>query len=172
MAADLPAKRKAQTQEVERSLEELSRWMDGLFRIPGTGWRIGLDAIAGIIPGLGDIATSLISFYILIGGVRYRVPKITLLRMSLNIGIDYLIGLIPFVGDFLDIFWKSNKMNLELLKSRATVSAAEAHSGRTSDWLFVGAIISVLTLMLTSTVIVTFYSMYYVLQQVSQMIRG
>ena len=60
--------------EVERSLEQLSYVMDGLFRIPGTGWRIGLDAIVGLIPGVGDFATIAVSLYILAAGVRYRVP--------------------------------------------------------------------------------------------------
>src|ERR1051325_5362596 len=81
--------------EVERSLDQLSLWMDGLFRIPGTGWRIGLDAIVGLIPGIGDFATTAVSLYILAAGVRYRVPKVTLLRMATNIGLDYPLGAVP-----------------------------------------------------------------------------
>ena len=118
--------------------------MDDMFRVPVLGWRFGLDALLGLIPVLGDTSTSLVSLYILAAAVRYRVPKITLLRMGLNIGIDYVVGSIPLIGDFADAWWKSNRMNLELLRKRATVSAAEARSGRTSDWLFVGGIILVL----------------------------
>ena len=109
--------------EIEQSLDQLSRWMDGLFRIPGIGWRFGLDALVCLIPGVGDTATSLVSFYILAAGVRYRVPKVTLLRMGLNIAIDYVIGSIPVVGDIFDFAWKSNEMNVALLRKRATVSA-------------------------------------------------
>src|SRR5258705_1107128 len=135
----------AQVGEVEQSLERLSWLMNDLFRVPGLGWRFGLDALVGLIPGLGDTATSLVSFYILAAGVRYRVPKITLLRMGLNIGIDYLLGSIPLVGDIFDAFWKSNQMNVALLKDRATVSSAEAkRGGRLSDWLFLGLIVTVL----------------------------
>ena len=105
-----------QTVEIEASLDQLSRWMDGLFRIPGVGWRFGLDALIGLIPGLGDTATSLVSFYVLAAGVRYRVPKITLLRMGFNIAIDYVLGSVPIVGDAFDMFWKSNQMNVELLR--------------------------------------------------------
>src|SRR5215210_1580448 len=105
--------RKPETVEVERSLDRLSHLLDGLFRIPGTGWRFGLDAIIGLIPGVGDMLTSLASFYILASGVRYRVPKVTLLRMGLNIGIDYLVGVVPVVGDMFDFVWKSNEMNVE-----------------------------------------------------------
>ena len=118
--------------------------MDEVFRVPVLGWRFGLDALLGLIPGLGDTSTSLVSFYILAAAVRYRVPKITMLRMGLNIAFDYVIGSLPVVGDVADAWWKSNRMNLELLRKRATVSAAEARSGRASDWLFVGGIIVVL----------------------------
>src|SRR6185503_18363472 len=122
--------------KIEDSLERLSWLMDDLIRVPGLGWRFGLDAIVGLIPGFGDTATSLASFYILVSAVRYRVPKVTLLRMGLNLGIDYLLGSLPLVGDLFDAWWKSNHMNLDLLRERATVSAEEARQGSMSDWLF------------------------------------
>jgi len=115
--------------------------MDDLIRVPGLGWRFGLDALIGLIPGFGDTATSLVSFYILVNAVRYGVPKITLLRMGLNIAIDYAVGSLPLVGDFVDAWWKSNQRNLDLLRKRATVSAEEARSASAGDWLFVGGII-------------------------------
>ena len=61
----LPAREERSRAEVERSLEQLSYLMDGMFRIPGTGWRVGLDAIVGLIPGVGDFATTAVSLYIL-----------------------------------------------------------------------------------------------------------
>ena len=143
--------------DVERSLDQLSRLMDGLFRIPGTGWRVGLDAIVGLIPGVGDFATTAVSFYILAAGVRYRVSKATLLRMAANIGIDYLLGAVPVVGDLFDVAWKSNQMNVELLRRRASVTPEEATSGRASDWLFLGVILVVLLLMLVGSVAVSLW---------------
>ena len=143
--------------EIEESLDQISRWMDGLFRIPGVGWRFGLDAIIGLVPGIGDTATTLVSLYILAAGVRYRVSKATLLRMGLNIGIDYLVGSSPVVGDLFDAVWKSNQMNVELLRRRATVPAVEARKGRLSDWLFVGVIAFFLIAMLVGSVAVTLY---------------
>jgi hypothetical protein len=143
--------------EVERSLDQLSRLMDGLFRIPGTGWRIGLDAIVGLIPGVGDIATTAVSFYILAAGVRYRVSKVTLLRMAANIGVDYLLGAIPVVGDLFDAAWKSNQMNVELLRERASVSAEEAAHGRASDWLFLGVIMLGLLALLVGSIAVSLW---------------
>jgi hypothetical protein len=129
---------------IEDSLNRLGWLMDDLIRVPGLGWRFGLDAIVGLIPGFGDTATSLVSFYILGAAVRYRVPRVTLLRMGMNIGIDYILGSLPLVGDIFDAWWKSNQMNLELLRTRATVSAGEARKGTLSDWLFVGLMIFLL----------------------------
>jgi hypothetical protein len=131
--------------------------MDDLFRIPGLGWRFGLDALIGLIPGFGDTATSLVSFYILIAGVRQRVPKITLLRMGLNVAIDYVVGSLPVVGDIADAWWKSNSKNLDLLKKRATVSSEEARSGRMSDWVFVGGIILGLIALAVGSALVSLY---------------
>src|SRR5215210_6480436 len=118
-----------QKAHVDKSIERLGWIMDDLFRIPVLGWRFGLDALVGLIPGLGDTGTALVSFYILASAVRYRVPKITMLRMGLNIGIDYVLGAVPFVGDLFDAVWKSNQMNVELLRRRATVSKEEAGKG-------------------------------------------
>lgn len=142
---------------VETSLERLSWLMDDLFRVPVLGWRFGLDALIGLIPGFGDTATSLVSFYILAAAVRYRVPKVTLARMGLNIAFDYLAGSIPFVGDLADAAWKSNHKNIDLLKKRATVSAEEARSGRVSDWLFVGGIILGLIALALASAFVSLY---------------
>ena len=133
-----------------------------MFRVPVLGWRFGLDALVGLIPGFGDTSTSLVSFYILVSAVRYRVPKITLLRMGLNIAIDYLVGSLPVVGDLVDAWWKSNRMNLDLLRKRATVTAAEARSGRASDWLFVGGIILVLITLALGSAVLSLYLLYLI----------
>jgi hypothetical protein len=154
--------------EVEESLETLSHWLDDVVRIPGLGWRFGLDSIVGLIPGVGDTATTLVSFYILAAAVRYRVPKITILRMALNIAIDYVVGAIPLVGDLFDFAWKSNRINMNLLRTRATVSADEAKSAKTSDWLFVGAIMLVLLLILFGSIAVSIYLLSILWQSLFQ----
>jgi len=131
--------------------------MDDLFRVPILGWRFGLDALVGLIPGFGDTSTALVSFYILAAAVRHGVPKITLLRMGLNIGFDYLLGSLPIVGDVADAWWKSNQKNIALLRKRATVSAEEARAGSMSDWLFVGGIIVVLVALGITSAVVSVY---------------
>src|SRR5215475_12040788 len=124
--------------QIERELEVLSQLMDNQFRIPVLDWRFGLNAIIDLIPEFGDIATTIVALYILVSAVRYRVPKITLLRMAINIGIYFLGGTVPFVGYLFAVWWKPNIRNLNLLRKRATVSAEEARKARKGDWLFVG----------------------------------
>src|SRR5256885_4327052 len=137
---DSPVLRPSSVQ-VERELEVLSQIMDNQFRLPVLGWRFGLNAIIDLIPEFGDIATTIVALYVLVSAVRYRVPKVTLLRMGLNIAIYFVGGLIPLAGDVFAIWWKPNIRNLNLLRRRATVSAEQARHGRSSDWLFVALIV-------------------------------
>lgn len=153
--------------EVQESLERLGWVMDDLFRIPVLGWRVGLDALAGLIPGFGDTATSLVSFYILAAGVRYRVPKITLARMGLNLAIDYVLGSLPLVGDLFDAWWKSNQRNVDLIRERATVSAEEVRQGRISDWIFVGVLIVGLIALAVGAAFVSFYLLVALLRLIA-----
>jgi Domain of unknown function (DUF4112) len=159
--------RRTRTVEIEQSLDQLSRMMDGLFRIPGVGWRFGLDALVGLIPGVGDTATTVVSFYILAAAVRYRVPKITLLRMGLNIGLDYVFGSVPVVGDLFDAWWKSNQKNVQLIRERATVSAEDARRGRISDWLFLVLIVLVLLALLLGSLAVAFFILSFIAERLS-----
>lgn len=153
--------------EIEESLDRLGWVLDDLFRIPVLGWRIGLDAIVGLIPGVGDTATTVASLYVLGSAVRYRVPKVTLLRMGLNLGIDYVLGSLPLVGDLFDAWWKSNQKNVALLRQRATVSASEAREGRISDWLFVGMIMVLLVLLAIGAALVSFYLLAMLFQSLA-----
>jgi hypothetical protein len=160
---DRATKRPTQVQ-IDRELELLSRWMDSQFRIPVLGWRFGLNAIIDLVPGIGDTATSLVALYVLVSAVRYRVPKVTLLRMGLNIAIYFVVGLVPWAGDLFDAWWKPNLRNLALLRRRATISAVDRAKGRMSDWLFVGLIITVLLGMLFGALAVSFFILRFIAQ--------
>lgn len=151
--------------EIEESLESLSKYLDGLFKIPGTGWKFGLDSLIGLIPNVGDIATSLVSFYILVAGVRYGVPKITILRMAFNIGLDYIVGSIPFLGDAFDFFWKSNKQNMDLIRERGTGHG----KGTTGDWIFVIAIILILLGLLIGSIFISLFILGFLGYQIGQL---
>jgi len=148
--------------QIERELEVISQLMDNQFRVPVIGWRFGLNAIIDLIPEVGDIATTIVALYILVSAVRYRVPKITLLRMGMNIAIYFIGGLVPFAGDLFDAWWKPNIRNINLLRSRATVSAEEARRGRTSDWLFVAVIVGALLALLFGSLAMTIFVFWYV----------
>jgi hypothetical protein len=153
--------------QIEKELDVLSQVMDNRFRLPILGWRFGLNAILDLIPGVGDTSTTLVACYILASAVRYRVSKVTLLRMGLNIAIYFLVGLIPWIGDAFDAWWKPNIRNISLLRRRATVSAEEAKRGRTSDWLFVWAIIGTLVALLFGSFAVTALILWYVARSIN-----
>ena len=148
--------------QIERELEVLSQVMDNQFRIPVLGWRFGLNAIIDLIPQFGDVATTIVALYVLVSAVRYRVPKITLLRMGVNIAIYFVVGLIPLAGDLFVAWWKPNIRNIDLLRRRATASAAEAKRGRTSDWVFVALIVGGLLALLFGSIALTLFFLWYV----------
>lgn len=150
--------------EIEESLESLSRYLDDWVKIPIIGWRFGLDALVGLVPGVGDTLTSFASFYILIAGVRYGVPKITILRMAFNVGLDYAVGAIPVLGDAFDFVWKANRKNMDLLRTRATGKGA----GTTSDYVFVVAIIAVLIAILIASIAASLYILSVVFERIFQ----
>jgi len=145
--------------QIERSLDDLSRYLDGLFRVPGTTWRFGLDSLIGLVPNIGDTLTLFPSLYILVAGVRYGVPKITLLRMAANLGVDYIVGSIPVIGDAFDFVWKANQKNMDLIRTRAT----GRNLGTTSDYVFVFGLIGVLLLLLLGSIAASVYILYYFL---------
>jgi hypothetical protein len=95
----------------------LSFILDEYFRIPGTKYRIGLDGVLGLLPGIGDTLGMLLSAYILFEATRLGVPRPTRLRMAANIALDTLVGAIPLLGDVFDVAWKANKKNIALLNA-------------------------------------------------------
>jgi len=153
---------KPTTVQIERELEVLTQIMDNQFRIPVLGWRFGLNAIIDLIPEFGDIITTIVALYILVSAVRYRVPKITLLRMGLTIAIYFIVGLVPFFGYLFDVWWKPNVRNLNLLRERATVSGEQAKRGRTSDWVFVAVIVGVVATLFVGSIVLTISIWWYI----------
>lgn len=146
-----PTRAREGATSVDPSIERLSHWMDSAFEIPGLKWRFGLDAILGLIPGLGDTLTSLISVYVLTSAAKHGVPKITLARMGLNLCIDYVIGAIPFIGDVFDVWFKANNRNMALLRRAVAASPPDQRRMNRGDWLFViGVIAAVLTVLIAA----------------------
>jgi hypothetical protein len=98
-------------------LEALSQLMDSLFEVPGTRVRIGLDALLGLVPILGDLLSQVISSYIIWEARQLGVSRFTMARMIGNSMIDTVIGMIPFAGDAFDVVFRANLKNLALLKA-------------------------------------------------------
>ena len=95
---------------------DLARLYDDAFRVPILGIRIGIDALIGLIPGVGDMAGGILGGYGLVVGYRLGAPFPVMLRMLLNIAIDVLVGSVPLLGDIFDAVWKSNTKNRRLLE--------------------------------------------------------
>lgn len=99
-----------------RRLEALARLLDAAFEIPFTRFRVGLDAVVGLVPGWGDVLSGLASGYIVIEAWRLGVSASTLLRMLGNIALDVLLGSVPALGDLFDVGWRANIRNVALLE--------------------------------------------------------
>lgn len=111
-----------------RRVRAVSSLLDSSIRVPGTDYRVGLDPILGILPGVGDSVATLISLYIVLEAVRADVPASTLLRMLLYVGVDAVIGSIPVLGTVFDAAWKANEWNARLLASHLEDQRATAEA--------------------------------------------
>jgi hypothetical protein len=124
------------TPQQERRLEGLRRiaeLLDNAFRVPGTSYRVGLDPIVGLLPGIGDLISPLFAIGMLLQARELGVPKVVQARMVINVAIDALVGAVPVLGDLFDFAWKANDMNLSLLE----LHAREERRGSRADYAFV-----------------------------------
>jgi Domain of unknown function (DUF4112) len=108
------AELKRRDQAVAR-LRRLAKLLDSQFRVPGVGIRIGIDAVLGLIPVVGDAASALIGAYLIVEAYRLGVPRWALLRMVANLAVDTAIGAIPFAGDLWDFVFRANDRNMQIL---------------------------------------------------------
>jgi hypothetical protein len=114
---------------------EILAWLlDNSIPIPGTGRRIGLDAVVGLVPGLGDLLSGGLGLLVVIRGVQRGLPRVVLAHMLANVAIDFVAGAIPVIGDAFDLWFKSNARNVDLLRRHSANRAAST----TADWAFFG----------------------------------
>lgn len=107
---------RAEVEAAVARLNTIARLMDSLFAIPGTRIRLGLDAIIGLVPVVGDVLAQIIAGYIIWEAKQLGVSKLTLWRMAANTLIDTAIGAVPIVGDAFDVAFRANMKNLRLLQ--------------------------------------------------------
>jgi len=120
-----------------RRLRRISHLLDNAIPIPGTKYRIGLDPILGLIPGGGDVIGSTFAGYVVFKSAQMGVPQETLVKMAANIVFDTVAGTVPVAGDLLDVAWKANVKNIELLDAHL----GSPEPGKKADWLFVAALL-------------------------------
>ncbi|HEV8184482.1 MAG TPA: DUF4112 domain-containing protein [Chthoniobacterales bacterium] len=152
----------------KQAVEPLFRWiallMDNLVRVPGTKVRFGIDPLIGLIPGLGDTGSAMVSALALIQAARHGLPKIVLARMSVNILLNELIGIVPVVGDAFSFWFKSNARNHELVKQHI----AGARRASRGDWIFVFGVLVLLAVVVCIGIAVSLF----VLQQLLTLVNG
>ena len=157
-----------ESKESPQALEPLFRWiallMDNLIRVPGTKFRIGIDPLIGLIPGIGDTGSALVSAVALIQAARRGLPKIILARMATNILLNELIGIVPVVGDAFSFWFKSNARNHRLIKE----FTGGGRTASRSDWVFVFGILIALGVLVCVGIVVSLF----VLQQLIRLVSG
>lgn len=97
-------------------LELLANLLDAAIVIPGTRVTFGIDALAGLVPGIGDVATGLVSLWIVKEAHRLGAPRDVVVKMVVNCAIDVLVGSVPVAGDVFDVLWRANIRNVALLR--------------------------------------------------------
>jgi hypothetical protein len=137
MSGDLTKPRPLEPEVLPRAPE----WIDRLAwlmdrSIPIGPWRIGLDGVIGLVPGLGDFIGVIVSGLIVAAAVRARLPRSAIARMVANVAVDGIVGAIPFLGDFFDMTFKANTRNVEIYRE-----ALRGGGNRTRDSLFVAAVV-------------------------------
>jgi len=111
-------------------LVTLARALDSAVRIPGTNVRFGLDAVIGLVPGVGDLAGGAIAAYIVLAAAREGAPPSLLARMLLNVAIDTAVGSVPVLGDAFDVAWRANARNVALLERHVAAPTATRAASR------------------------------------------
>jgi hypothetical protein len=145
----------------DETLRKLEILLDEAFPIPGTRIRFGLDAIVGLVPGIGDVLAGLASIVFPLAGWIRGLPYVTLVRMVANLGIGVLVGSIPLLGDAFDIAWKANRRNYRLLTRH--LGEPRRHTGR--DWAFLLLLAAILGLVFAIPVFLVLWLVAWLLHQ-------
>lgn len=160
----LPPEQKANAARVEPLFRWIALLMDDLLRLPGTRFKIGIDPLIGLIPGIGDTGSAMVSAIALIQAARHGIPKIILARMSVNILLNEFIGIVPVVGDAFSFWFKSNARNYNLLKQHMSA----ARKPRAGDWIFVVGVLIALAIIVAAGIFVSLL----VIQQLIRLLSG
>jgi hypothetical protein len=106
---------RSRAQRIAR-LDALASLLDTAFLVPGTNIRFGLDGLIGLVPGIGDAITTLMSLYIVQEARALGAPRHLIARMLVNVALDGVVGAVPLLGDAFDVMWRANRRNMALLQ--------------------------------------------------------
>ncbi len=148
-SAQRPHQTAGKKQDISQLAQVLAQLLDASLTIPGTTIKIGLDPLLGLIPGIGDLISNSIGSSLLFLATKAGVPRIVILRMSLNIVINMVVGAIPVIGDLFSIWFKSNLQNAQLLYRHCQTTAPVT---TLIDWLYVGGLVIGIILLLGLTI--------------------
>ena len=149
--SDLPRLTATEFEQKQARLARLSHVLDDAIRIPGTDFRIGVDALIGLIPGVGDATGAVLGAYMIWEAHQLGAPSATKWRMAGNVGIDALIGVIPLVGDLSDFVFRANRKNMALLTEHLeSQRPVEAHQPlpkprRVWPWVLGALVLTIVT---------------------------
>lgn len=113
-----------------RRIHSMARVMDTAFRIPGTGISFGADSILGLVPGIGDAGGAVVGLLIVNEARRLGIPNAKLAKMLGNIGMDTLGGSLPLLGDIFDVYFKSNRRNVQMVLDHFEITTADLDASR------------------------------------------
>ena len=114
----------------DERLAKLEHLFDRAYRLPGTNFRFGLDGILGLLPGIGDAGTAAVSGLLVLDAWKSGARKRVIARMAKNVGVDFLVGSIPIVGDLFDFGYKANTKNIKLLRDERNRIRGQAGQAR------------------------------------------
>jgi len=136
-----------ESNETRQRLNRLAWLLDSSIPIPGTSFTIGVEALIGLIPVLGDFIGVLLSSYILKEAARLGAPKVVLARMASNVLVEGIVGVIPFAGDVFDAAWKANQRNVRLLNAWLDHPKKTARSSAAFAVVLISAVVGLLVLL-------------------------
>jgi hypothetical protein len=128
-------------------IDRLAWWLDNAIAVPGTRYRIGFDALIGLIPGVGDLVGTLLSSYIIAVAASQGLPSSALARMAINVALETVVGVVPIFGDLFDAAWKSNQRNIRIIEQFHSMPRAARRQSRAVVAAWAVAVIALVVLL-------------------------
>ncbi|MCG8517920.1 MAG: DUF4112 domain-containing protein [Pseudomonadales bacterium] len=135
-------------QQALARLDRYARRLDSQFRIPFTRIRFGLDPLIGLLPGIGDLVGLGLSLYLVVEAIRLGAGPALVMRMLTNLGLEFLVGLVPVLGDAFDLLYRANDRNAAMLRRHIERQLEPPRQGRSwLSWLMVATCLVLVALL-------------------------